>query len=292
MIVITTPTGQIGREVIEQLAGDGGEAIRAIARTPDRLPAQVRDQVEVVQGSHDDPAVLAKAFAGADAVLWLVPPAPGADDPMEHYLRFTRAACEAATTQGVRRIVGISSLGPDYGKDAGLLTPAFAMDDLLAGTGAAYRSLRMPFFMENLLAQAEAIKHQGMFFLANAADRPLRLVATRDVATAATRLLLDDGWTGHGSVSVLGPDELTPVQMARTVSEVLGEPVTFQQVDMADYKATMTRHGMGDAWAQGLVDMARAQNDGIYDAEAASAAPSATSFRQWCRQVLAPALRG
>ncbi|MFJ1864908.1 NAD(P)H-binding protein [Streptomyces sp. NPDC088097] len=291
MIVITAPTGQIGHHVLDNLAG-GSDPVRVIVRDPGRLPAAVRDRVEVVRGSHNDPAVLAKAFDGADAVLWLVPPNPGTDDPMEHYRAFTRPACEAAEARGVRRIVGISSLGADYGKDAGLLTPAFAMDDLFAKTGVAYRSLRMPYFMENFLTQAESLRNQGMFFLANDADRPLRLVATRDVASAATRLLLDDGWTGQEDAPVLSPDELTPVQMAQTVSEVLGKPVTFRQVPMADYKATMTGYGMSDAWAQGLVDMARAQNDGIYEAEAAAATPSPTTFLQWCREVLAPTLQG
>ncbi|WP_062012522.1 NAD(P)H-binding protein [Streptomyces hygroscopicus] len=290
MIVITAPTGRIGHQVLENLTG-GTEAIRVIARAPDRLSAQIRDRVEVVQGSHNDPAVLTKAFTGADAVLWLIPPNPTTEAPMEHYLGFTRPACEAATAQGVQRIVGVSSLGADYGEDAGLLTPAFAMDDLIERTGVAYRSLRMPFFMENLLAQAETIKNQGTFFLANAADRPLRLVATQDIATTATRLLLDDTWTGQDSVPVLSPDALTPTQMARTISEALGKPVTFQQAGMADYKADMLRYGMSDAWAQGLADMARAQNNGIYEAEAASATPSPTTFLHWCQDVLAPAVR-
>ena len=38
------------------------------------------------------------------------------------------------------------------------------MDDLLASTGAGFRALLMPSFMDNVLRQTEAIKHQGMFF--------------------------------------------------------------------------------------------------------------------------------
>lgn len=48
---------------------------------------------------------------------------------------------------------------------------------------------------------------------------------------------------------------------------------------------------MTAAWAQGLVDMAAAQDDGIYDAEKAAAQPAPTRFRQWCEEVLAPAVR-
>ncbi len=41
MIVITIPTGQIGRQVIDRILG-AGEMIRVIARAPSRLSPQVR----------------------------------------------------------------------------------------------------------------------------------------------------------------------------------------------------------------------------------------------------------
>ena len=50
MIVITTPTGTIGQQVLEKLL-NSGETIRVIARDPSRLPAHTRERVEVVQGS-------------------------------------------------------------------------------------------------------------------------------------------------------------------------------------------------------------------------------------------------
>ena len=73
MIVITTPTGTIGRQVLgDLLASD--ESLRVIARDPSRLPPAARERVEVVQGSHGDAAIVDRTFKGADAVFWLVPP--------------------------------------------------------------------------------------------------------------------------------------------------------------------------------------------------------------------------
>ncbi|MFH8471019.1 NAD(P)H-binding protein [Streptomyces sp. NPDC017991] len=229
-----------------------------------------------------------KAFDGADTVFWLVPPNPAAEDLNGYYLGFTRPAAEAVRQQGVRRVVGVSSLGHDYGRNAGNLSAAFAMDDLIEDTGVAYRSLRMSFFMENLLMQAQGIK-QGVFSLPNSADRLLRLVATPDIAAAAADVLSDASWSGQASIPVLSPDALTPNDMAHTMSEVLGRPVAFQQTPLGDFKATMLQYGLSDSWAQGLVDMATAQNDGIYEPEAATATPSPTTFAQWCEQVLKPA---
>lgn len=286
MIVITTPTGRIGRELLDNVL-DSAEMIRVIARDPSRLCPHVRERVEVVPGSHDDIGVVTEAFAGADCVFWLVPPNRYAESVEGYYLDFTRPACEAIKSQGVKRVVGVSTLGRGVAKNAGQLSAALAMDELIESTGVSYRALQMPFFMENMLGQVETIKSQGMFFLANSGDRKLPTVATRDIAAVAARLLLDDSWSGQGSVPVVGPDDLSPNDMAQIMSEVLQRPVRFQQVTGADYKATLMQYGITEAWAQGLVDMAAAQNDGVYDVEPRTP-PSTTSFRQWCQEELRP----
>jgi uncharacterized protein YbjT (DUF2867 family) len=292
MIIITAPTGNIGHQVLEHLLGSG-EPIRVIARDPSRISPQARQRVEVVPGSHGDADVVNKAFAGADAVFWLVPSDPHAHSVEAAYVDFSRPACEAFTSQGIKRVVGVSALGRGVAvaSNAGLVTASLAMDDLIASTGVSYRALTMPSFMDNLLRQTEAIKHQGVFFSPIAGDRKLPSCASRDIAAAAARLLLDDAWSGQDSVPVLGPEDLSFNDMAQIMSEVLGKPVRFQQVPAEAFKATLTGRGMSEAMAQGTVDMLVAKNQGLDNAEPRtpqSATP--TSFRQWCEEVLKPAV--
>ncbi len=73
MIVITTPTGNIGEQVVANLMGSG-RSVRVIVRDASRLRLETRRRVEVVQGSHSDAQVVNRAFAGADAVFWVCPP--------------------------------------------------------------------------------------------------------------------------------------------------------------------------------------------------------------------------
>lgn len=110
MIVITTPTGLIGHQVLENLLGSG-EALRVVSRDPCSIPAGTRERVEVVEGSHGDPAVVDAAFAGADAVFWLAPPDPRAESVEAAFVGFTRPAAEAFKRHSVGRVVGISALG-------------------------------------------------------------------------------------------------------------------------------------------------------------------------------------
>jgi uncharacterized protein YbjT (DUF2867 family) len=292
MIIITAPAGQIGHQVLGNVLSSG-EPIRVIARDPSRLPAQARERVEVVQGSHGDIDVVDRAFAGADAVFWLVSPDPRADSVEAAYVDFTRPACDAFKRHEVRRVVGISALGRGtaVAGHAGLVTASLAMDDLIESTGVSYRALTMPSFMDNLLRQVPAITSQGMFFTPISGDRKLPSCATRDIAATAARLLLDDSWSGPGHVAVLGPEDLSFNDMAQIISEVLGKPVRYQQIPAEALKNRLAGAGMSDAMAQATVDMMVAKDQGLDNAEPrTSESTTPTSFRQWCEEVLKPAV--
>ncbi len=296
MIVITAPTGNIGRQVLGNVLA-AGRPVRVIVRDPARLPAGIRDRVEVVEGTHRDPQVVGRAFKGADAVFWLVPPDPHAASVGEAYVGFTRPAAEAIRSQDIGRVVDITALGRGTGvaDHAGLVTASLAMDDLIASTGAAFRALAMPSFMDNLLHQAHVIKDQGMYVNPISADLKLPTVAIRDIAAVAARLLLDDTWTGQDSVPVLGPGDLSNTDMAAIISEVLGTTVRFQRVPGQAYKDQFTGFGMSDAMAQGMLDMMIAKDHGLDSGVSRTpqnAIDTPTTFRQWCEDTLRPAVLG
>jgi uncharacterized protein YbjT (DUF2867 family) len=292
MIVITTPAGQIGRQVLGNLL-ESGEQLRVIVPDPSQLPAEVREDLDIVEGSHGDAAVADKAFAGADAVFWLVPLDPRAPSVDAAFAGFTRPAAEAFTRHGVGRVVGVSMLGrgTPWAAQAGFATGSLAMDDLIAASGVAYRALTNPYFIEDTVRQAESIKNQGVFSYPIAGDRKRPTVATRDIAAAAARLLLDARWSGAGEVPLLGPEDLSYNDMAEIISQVLGQDVRFQQITFEAYKDRFIRLGMSDAMAQGYTDMAWAKNQGLDNGVQRTPQNSTpTSFRQWCEEVLKPAV--
>jgi uncharacterized protein YbjT (DUF2867 family) len=122
-------------------------------------------------------------------------------------------------------------------------------------------------------------------------DRKLPSVATRDIAAAASRLLLDDSWSGVDEVPLLGPEDLSFNDMAEIMSEVLGREVRFQQTTFEAYKERFLGFGMSDAMAQGQTDMAWAKNEGLDNAVKRTPENSTpTSFREWCEEMLKPAV--
>ncbi len=294
MIVVTAPTSMIGAQVLDNLL-TSGEPVRVIARDPSRLPAQLRQRVEVMPGSHGDANVVNEAFKGADAVFWLLPPDPHAETVEAAYVDFARPACEAFKSRGVKRVVGISALGrgTSVAGQAGYVTASLAMDDLIASTGVDYRALTMPSFMDNILRQAGTIKSQGKFFSPISGERKMPSCATRDIAAVAAKLLLDSCWRGQGHVAVLGQEDLSFNDMAEIMSEVLGKPVHFQQIPFEAYRARFIEFGMSEAMAQGMTDMACAKDQGLDNAEPRTPeSTTPTSFREWCAEVLKPAVLG
>jgi uncharacterized protein YbjT (DUF2867 family) len=290
MLVITGPTGQIGSQLLAHLL-TGDEPIRVIVRDPAKLPRQVRERVEIVQGSYAEPDVVMKAFEGADAVFWVPIAAPAAESAEAAFVDMSRPASEAIRRHRVKHVISVSALGRGWPKDAGYATASIHMDDMLAATGASFRALACPSLMDNMLRQAALIRNHGMFYLPVAGDFRTPQVATRDIAAIAAGLLRDRSWSGARDLTLLGPEDISCDDQARIMSDVLGKPVTFRETSMAEMKAMILGRGASEGMAQAMIDMVVAKNEGIDHMIPRSPENSTpTSFRAWCDGVLRPAL--
>ncbi len=292
MIVVTTPTGKIGSKLLTHLL-ESNEPVRVIVRDASRLPAETRERVDIVEGSHGDAAIVDKAFEGVDSVFWLAPPRPQTQSLEADHLDFTRPACEAFRTHGVQRVVAVSALGrgTPWQSQAGFSTATFQMSDLIAASGVHLRALALPGFMDNFLQLADALKAQGMFFYPLPGDQPYPTCSTGDIAQVAARLLVDHTWTGAGDYPVLGPEDLSLNEMAGILTEVLGKPIRFQQVPFDAFRAQLLGHGMSEVFANGLTEMFEAKAKGLDNAAPRTPeSTTPTTFRQWAEQYLKPAV--
>lgn len=293
MILITTPTGDIGSQVLQGLIQSTDEQLRVIVRDAAKIGTEIRARVDVVTGSHGDPDVVDRAFTDVDAVFWVAPPNPQMSSLHEGYSGFTQPAVDVMKAHRVSHVVGVSALGRGTGheKAAGLVTASLEMDDLIAGTGVAYRALANPSFMDNLLREVASIRDNGVFTGTEAPEQKSPTAATRDIAAAAVRLLVDRPWTGFAEVPVLGPDDLSPNERAAIMSDVLGKQIRYERQSLDALAATMSGYGMGAAFVEGMVDMMRAKDEGLdLGVKRTSETSSPTTFRQWCEDVLEPAI--
>lgn len=290
MILVTTPTGDIGSRVLTKLL-EAKEDVRVIARDSSKLSDDVKGAVDVVMGSHADEAVICKALYGVNAVFWLPPGSPTAANAHAGYVEFSEAFVRALPTSGVKNVVGVSALGRGWGKPAGLVSASLAMDETIANTGVAYRALACASLMDNQLRQLEPIRTAGKFYAPHPSDLKLPHVAKSDVANVAVGLLTSRDWRGFEDVPLLGPADITFEEMGRVMSNVLGGEITFRSMPIEQFEGMMQSIGTSEGMVRDYASMMIAKNEGMdHMLPNAPRTNTPTTFRQWCEDELKPAL--
>ncbi|WP_299870203.1 NAD(P)H-binding protein [uncultured Roseobacter sp.] len=288
MILVTTPTGDISARVLEHLL-NAKASVRVVVRDANKLSKSVAEQVEVIEGSHADAAVIGRALDGADRVFWLPPGSPVAPDAHAAYVTFSRPFIEALPGSGVSHVVGISALGRGWPGPAGLVTASLAMDDLIGRTGVAYRALCCASLMDNLMRQLDAIRG-GALYVPAPADRAMPLVAKADVAAEASRLLFSD-WNGVAEVPMPGPEDLSHNEMAAILTEVLRQPIAFHEIPVPAFAEMLRGMGASEGMVHDYAAMMAAKATGLDEmVPSASRKASPTTFRSWAEAELRPAL--
>lgn len=195
MMVVTAPTGQIGRGVLARLL-DGPEPVRVVVRDPARLADWVRERCDVVVGSHRDAQTVRRALDGADALLWNVPNDDETTDPENYFTDFSAAVAEILPSSDVTHVVTVLMLGRGFDGDPGLAVGSVAMDDLLAERVTSFRALTCPSFMENMRWHVKIFRTEGELRQPTPGFRKLPTCSVEDVADVACQLLRSRGGPG------------------------------------------------------------------------------------------------
>ncbi len=288
-IAVMGATGHTGNVIARNLLALG-HRVRAMGRSAERLEPLRQQGAQVHVGNCADPAYLARAFGGADAVYALMPFDPAAPGFME--LQRTQGEAIVAALQAARvpHVVALSSLGADQPTGTGVLTSLYEQEQRLATLQHSHvLKLRPAMFFEGLFNLLPGVKYGGS--LADAFDPglPIPMIATRDIADAATGALDQRHWTGHSLRELLGPGDLCHDQLAAFVGGVIGQPaLAYQQLPYADAAQGMAQAGIAPDLAQLLAEMARALNEGRVRSLEGRSARNTTAIPL---QSLAPALQ-
>jgi uncharacterized protein YbjT (DUF2867 family) len=286
-VVINTPNGHIGRALARDLLAAGIQTV-GIARDPSKVADLAG--LQVVQGSIEDAATLDRAFEGADALFWLTPPA-SSPDYLDRSVANARRAAEAAKRHGVRRAVVLSSTGAHSGPGTGPVGAMLAVEDAFRAALPDVVALRAGFFMENFLYTVGTIAQAGAIFQTNPPDKKVPMVATADIAAKAAEFL-KNGWSGHRTVGVHGPADVSYREATAIISETIGRPVNYVQVTVDQARQAMAQMGMPGFVVDLFAEMYQAILDGRMDPAEPRTAESTTptTFASFAKTVLRPAI--
>ncbi|WP_329372763.1 SDR family oxidoreductase [Streptomyces sp. NBC_00669] len=244
--VITGASGHLGRLVVDQLLAGGTPPAQIVAtgRDVDKLTDLARSGVTVRRADFADPLTLDDAFAGADTLLLVSTTTVGE--------RFDNArnAIDAAARAGVSRIVYTSIVNASTARMT-LADEHRRTEEYLRASGSEFVILRNGWYLENYTDQLPMIT-QYRALLGSAHDGLVSAAGRRDYAAAAAAVLTQDGHLG--ATYELGGPAFTLTELAATISDVLGTPIAYQDMPVADYTAALTAAGLPPEMAAAVAD--------------------------------------
>ena len=262
-IAVTAATGHVGSRVVQMLI-QAGVRPTVLVRDPAKLPAEVRERVDVARGDLRDAAYVAGATEGADALLWIVPESFTAADPIAEMALIGANGAAAIAANGIGRTVLISSVGAERRHGAGLIDGLARNEELLAAAaaGGGVLTLRCGYYFTNLLASLDELR-AGSLSTTMPADVPMPWVDPRDVGEVAAARLLAPGWSGPAVQAVHGPADLTWAEVAEIVGAALGRGVSLRVITDDDLRGGLREAGLTEGVIEGIVGMTAGLRDGF-----------------------------
>lgn len=231
-ILVTGATGNVGRQVIQQLTQRGAK-VRALVRNP--ATANLPDGVEVVQGDLLDVDALRQAFEGVSTLFLLN--AVVADE-------FTQAliTLNVAREAGVKRVVYLSVIHSDRYVNVPHFAGKFGVERMIEQMGFNATILRPAYFMNNDLTIKDVVLGYGVYPMP-IGSKGLAMIDARDIGEIAAIELLSREQAPEGSaltrINLVGPDTLTGTEVAGIWSEALGRAIAYGGDDTAGFEQNL-----------------------------------------------------
>lgn len=239
MIVVTGPSGNVGQELVNQLASQSTRPWRVVSRHPGALRERGVGTAEVAALDFFDRSTWADALAGVDT-LFLLFPLPGNRAAREAIIPFVEAAGQA----GCRHVVYVSVFGADRAR----FIPHYKVEQALHASPMTWTVLRCSFFMQNLHRHVSThgrdIVERGELFIPAGRGRTT-FIDARDAAAVAALALENPEAHRDAVYHLTGPDALTMDDVAATLTAELGFPVTYTNPGLLEFARRMRGRGLG-----------------------------------------------
>jgi len=221
-ILVTTPSGKVGQELV-RLLQQRGATLRLGAHSVEKARSAFPG-LEVVKLDHTEPATHAAAVQGVDA-LYLASPGDFPSAP-------EKALVDAAKKAGVKKVVKLAAMGVEQSDN-----PLRQVEEHIRASGLAFTFLHPTWFMQNFTTSMAAGLKAGTL-AEPAADAKTAFIDTRDIAAVAAKALLEPGHEGK-TYTLTGPQLLSRTEVAAAVGKEIGRPVAYLPVTDEQFRAAV-----------------------------------------------------
>jgi len=242
MILITGASGNVGKEVLKQVAATGAK-VRAAFQTVTKAAA-APSGVEIATMDYNKPETLQAALKGIERVFLVAPPTPNLP-------ALERKAIDEIKQSGVRHVVKLSAMG---GRDAIFPRQHADSEDYIKSSGVSYTFLRPNGFMQNFVTYNGATINTQNAFYGSQGDGEVSHIDLRDIAAVAVKTLTEDGHQGK-AYTLTGPEALSNARVAEILSEDTGREIRYVDLPAEQFKQALLGAGLQEWSANALVDL-------------------------------------
>ena len=241
--IVTGASGQLGRQVIDNLLAAGASPIIAVSRSPEKLAELADKGVEARKGDFNDPASLTAAFSGGKRLLII------STDDLEPGKRLVahKNAVAAATKEGITHIVYTSLTNPVEESPITFSKDHSDTEALIKETGANYTILRNNLYTDLVLMGGGQSIGMGQHFAA-AGEGKTGYVPRSDCARAAAAALMQE--TGSSVLDITGPEAVSQGDIAAILSELSSKDIPYIPISTDELVQGMIGAGLPEHMAK------------------------------------------
>lgn len=263
MNLILGATGQIGSNIIHQLKNHR-KAVRGIARNAQK--AKALDGLEIKIADFFDVNALKEAFDGGHTVFLLTPENPQAQDVISDTKEILNNYREAILSTGIKRIVGLSSLGAQHRAGTGNLEMSYILEHAFDDLPIEKVFIRPAYYYSNWLGYLDSAREQGILPTFLPADLKIPMIAPTDVSHFIAEILLDEN-RREGLYEIVGPSKYSSSEVAETFGTLLKKKVEVAQLPREQWRETLLNFGFSKNGVDNLIKMIEAVIDKKTDPE-------------------------
>jgi uncharacterized protein YbjT (DUF2867 family) len=263
MYVILGATGHIGSALSQQLL-ERGESVTVITRNAAKREYWLSKGAHVALVDVSDVRALRHVFERAERAFLLNPPAPPSTDTVAMERKTVRAMLDALTGSGLEKVVAESTYGAQPGDALGDLGVLYELEQGLKQQTIPATIVRGAYYMSNWDMSLDTARKEGRVQTLYPADFVLPMVAPRDIAALAAKLLLEPVHR-TGLHFVEGPRRYSAADVAAAFAAALGKPVAVASVPPAQWTNVLQGMGFSAPAAQSMAAMTRATIEQAHD---------------------------
>lgn len=255
MYIILGASGQVGSAVVSGLAG-GGARVKAVIHNADKAGKFNAGNISVGVADGHDLASLAAAFEGGETLFAITPETGKSKDLIKETAELLSNYRKAAEGAGIKKVVGLSSMGAHLGKGTGNLEMSYMLEHAFDGLPVKQTFIRPAYYYSNWLMGIDEVKATGVLKTFYPVDLAIPMVSPQEVAQLAVKLLLNDEHQDKKYICELeGPASYNSNDVAGALSSALGKTIKAEQIPPGQWPATLKKMGFTDDGADNFIKM-------------------------------------